>query len=96
MKQRNALCEMFEESAASLSRFPKRAPELNDAYFPPHKYRKLLFAEHYLMVYQVAERKVFVEFIVDADRTMGGCFDEKSEESHEKRRPKGRLFRLWR
>ena len=59
------LVQMFEESAASLSQFPKRAPELNDAYLPPHKYRKLLFAEHYLMVYQVAERKVFVDFIVD-------------------------------
>ena len=59
------LVQMFEESAASLSLFPKRAPELNDAYLPPHKYRKLLFAEHYLMVYQVAERKVFVDFIVD-------------------------------
>ena len=40
------LVQMFEESAASLSQFPKRAPELNDAYLPPHKYRKLLFAEH--------------------------------------------------
>lgn len=59
------LVQMFEESAASLSQFPKRALELNDAYLPPHKYRKLLFAEHYLMVYQVAERKVFVDFIVD-------------------------------
>ncbi len=59
------LVQMFEESAASLSLFPKRAPELNDAYLPPHKYRKLLFAEHYLMVYQVTERKVFVDFIVD-------------------------------
>ena len=55
----------IERSRDGLSRFPKRAPELNDAYLPPHKYRKLLFAEHYLMVYQVAERKVFVDFIVD-------------------------------
>ena len=62
---RSRAMQMLVEQAASLSQFPKRAPELNDAYLPPHKYRKLLFAEHYLMVYQVTERKVFVDFIVD-------------------------------
>ena len=36
-----------------------------DVYKRQHKYRKLLFAEPYLMVYHVAERKVFVDFIVD-------------------------------
>ncbi len=64
-KQRNALCKCSKKGCEALAQLPKRVPELNDAYWPPHKYRKLLFPEHYLMVYHVAERKVYVDFIVD-------------------------------
>lgn len=59
------LIEAFGESASSLAQFPERNPWLDDPMVPHRKYRKLLLEKRYLLIYQVKERTVYVDAVVD-------------------------------
>lgn len=59
------LITAFEESAETLKFMPQRNPFLYVAYIPNYKYRKLLFFDRYLMLYQIQNTTVFIDFIVD-------------------------------
>lgn len=49
----------------SLDVFPERYPFLAGDFIPYNKYRKLVIMQRYLIIYQIQERKVFVDFVVD-------------------------------
>jgi len=53
------------DAANSLSAFPGRNPWLNDPVIRPNKYRKMVVAEHYLLIYQIKDRTVYIDYIVD-------------------------------
>lgn len=53
------------EAANSLQDFPERGSWLNDPVLPPSKYRKLLVAKRYLLVYQIKDSKVYIDYILD-------------------------------
>ncbi|MCE5222996.1 type II toxin-antitoxin system RelE/ParE family toxin [bacterium] len=55
----------FEEKAKSLEIFPERNPLLSDPLIPSGKYRKLLMAKRYLLVYQVKGLVVYIDAVVD-------------------------------
>lgn len=59
------LVREFQEAADSLIWMPYRAPVLHSDIFPNQKYRKLIFAKRYLMLYQIKESTVYIEFVVD-------------------------------
>lgn len=59
------LISEFGEKAKSLERFPERNPWLTGPLLPSGKYRKLLMAKRYLLIYQVKGDKVYVDAVVD-------------------------------
>jgi hypothetical protein len=59
------LIEDFKISAKSLERFPDRNPWISDSAMPVNKYRKLLFSNRYLLIYQIKQGMVYVDYIVD-------------------------------
>ncbi len=65
------LLENFEETAHSLELMPERFPWLNAEYIPQNKYRKALFSKRYLLIFQIRDRKVFVDYVVDTRQNYG-------------------------
>ena len=59
------LINAFVTQAKTLETMPERCPWLFDTIIPEHKYRKLLFEKHYMLVFQVVEDKVSVDAMVD-------------------------------
>ena len=55
----------FEHEAESLKKFPQRNPWLSDPLVQAGKYRKLLIAKRYLLVYQVKGSTVYIDAVVD-------------------------------
>ena len=59
------LIQEFEKKAKTLESTPERYPWLSDPLLPAHKYRKLLFEKRYLIVYQIKQKTVYVDAVVD-------------------------------
>ena len=55
----------FEEAAQSLSTLPHRCPWLRGDFIPANKYRFLLFQKRYMMIYQVKDDTVYVDYVID-------------------------------
>ena len=55
----------FREAADSLSKMPYRAPILHSDIFSNQKHRKLIFDKRYLMLYQIKEDTVYIEYVID-------------------------------
>ena len=66
------LLTKFEAAAKSLEQFPTRCPWLRGDYIPQNKYRCLLFSERYLLIYQIQDRIVYVDYIVDCRQNYSG------------------------
>lgn len=49
----------------SLSEMPQRCTFFNEPYIPPNKYHKMYVANWYLIIYQIQEEKVFIDYILD-------------------------------
>lgn len=65
------LIEEFGERAKSLEEFPERNPWLDDPLILKGKYRKLLLAKRYLLIYQVKGDTVHVDAMVDCRQDYG-------------------------
>ncbi len=50
---------------------PFRCPWLTAEYLPANKYRYLIFEKRYLMIYQVRDNTVYVDYVVDCRRDYG-------------------------
>jgi len=61
----------FSAKAKSLEEFPERNPWLSDPLVPADKYRKLLMAKRYLLIYQVKGDNVYVDAVVDCRQDYG-------------------------
>jgi len=53
------------EAAKSLREFPERGSRLTDPALPANKYRKLLVDKRYLLIYQIKDDTVYIDYIVD-------------------------------
>lgn len=60
-----ALAADFVAALMSLQEMPQRCPFLREEYLPKNKYRKLIVKERYLLLFQVIEDTVYVDFIMD-------------------------------
>ena len=52
-------------SATSLKSFPERNPRLSDPALPSDKYYKMITNKRYLLIYQIKNETIFIEYIVD-------------------------------
>jgi plasmid stabilization system protein ParE len=53
------------EAMRSLHRMPERYPFIEADFIPPNKYHKMLVEKRYLILYQIRDLAVFVDYIVD-------------------------------
>ncbi len=49
----------------SLSKMPERFPFLDEEYIPRGKYHKMFVEKYYLVLYQIKDNLVLVEYVVD-------------------------------
>ena len=49
----------------SLNHMPQRFPFFEEAYIPPNKYHKMFIEKWYLVLYQIQDDTVYVEYIVE-------------------------------
>jgi len=53
------------EAAKSLKDFPERNSWLADPLLPANKYRKMIISKRYLLIYQIKDDVVLIEYILD-------------------------------
>ena len=56
--------ELMEEMR-SLERMPQRFPFFEEAYIPTNKYHKMFVSKWYLVLYQIQDDTVYVDYILD-------------------------------
>ena len=56
------------EGARSLERFPERHPWLADPILPAYKYRKMVINKRYILIYQVKDTTVHIDYVTDCRR----------------------------
>ncbi len=57
----------------SLSRMPHRFPFFDAPYIKPNKYHKMFIENWYLVLYQIQDETVYVEYILDCRRNCDIC-----------------------
>lgn len=60
-----SLKQRLVEQIRSLQEMPQRYPFFNETYIPANKYHKLYVENWYLVLYQIKDSAVYVEWIVD-------------------------------
>lgn len=53
------------EAMRSLERMPQRFPFFQEAYIPTNRYHKMFVAKWYLILYQIQDDTVFIDYILD-------------------------------
>ncbi len=61
----------FELSAKSLADMPGRCPWFTGDFIPRNRYRKLIFADRYLLIYQIWDDLVYVDYVIDCRQDYG-------------------------
>jgi plasmid stabilization system protein ParE len=59
------------DAIRSLQQMPERFPFLQAEFIPPNKYHKMLVEKWYLILYQVKDQAVYVDYIVDCRQDYG-------------------------
>lgn len=57
--------EDLMKAMRSLQQMPQRFPFFEAPYIPPNKYHKLFVPKWYLVLYQIRDNTVYVDYIVD-------------------------------
>lgn len=65
------LVESFETAAGSLDTMPHKWPWLNGDYLPQNKYHKMLIEKRYLLLFQIKDDIVYVDYVVDCRQDYG-------------------------
>ena len=58
-------------SIRSLSHMPQRFPFLEELYITPNKYHKMFVEKWYLVLYQIQDDTVYVDYILDCRKDYG-------------------------
>ena len=59
------------DAIRSLSTMPERFPFLDAEFIPPNKYHKMFIEKWYLVLYQIKDQTVYVDYIVDCRKDYG-------------------------
>lgn len=55
----------------SLDYMPESYSRLTDEYIPPNKYRKRLVSKRYLLIYQIIDDTVYIDYVLDCRQDYG-------------------------
>ena len=55
----------FEKTAGSLDTMPQRCPWFSGEYIPKNVYRCILFEKRYLLLLQIVDDSVYVDYVLD-------------------------------
>ena len=61
----------FEKTANSLETMPQRCPWLLGEYIPKKAYRFILFEKRYMIIFQIVDDVVYVDYVVDCRQDYG-------------------------
>ena len=61
----------FEKTAHSLEFMPHRCPWLKGEYIPRNTYRYLLFEKRYMIIFQIADNIVYIDYVLDCRQDYG-------------------------
>ena len=67
----NTLVDDFLKSADTLTQMPERCPWLIHDAIPFQKYRKILFGNYHMALFQIQGSKVYINAVVDCRRDYG-------------------------
>jgi plasmid stabilization system protein ParE len=59
------------DAIRSLHQMPERFPYLSAEFIPPNKYHKMFVEKWYLILYQVKDQTVYVDYLVDCRQDYG-------------------------
>ena len=59
------LTDEFEKTANSLEFMPQRCSWLSGEYIPKNQYRYILFEKRYMLIFQIIDNNVYVDYVVD-------------------------------
>ena len=59
------------DAIRSLHQMPERFPFLPAEFIPPNKYHKMFIEKWYLILYQIKDQTVYVDYIVDCRQDYG-------------------------
>jgi len=59
------------DAARSLADMPQRYPFFSHAYIPANKYHKMVVTKYFLLLYQIRDDTVFVDYVVDCRQDYG-------------------------
>lgn len=59
------------DAIRSLNQMPERFPFLEAEFIPPNKYHKMFIEKWYLILYQIKNQTVYVDYIVDCRQDYG-------------------------
>lgn len=65
------LTAAFEKAADSLEDMPQRCPLLTGVNDTNHSYRFLLFEKRYIIIFQIHDNSVYIEYVVDGRQDYG-------------------------
>jgi hypothetical protein len=65
IKSANELRMEIISSANSLQKMPERYSYIDDPELPQNKYRKAIVSKRYLLIYQIKDNKVYIDYILD-------------------------------
>ena len=59
------------DAIRSLHQMPERFPFLEAEFIPPNKYHKMFVEKWYLILYQIKDQTIYVDYIVDCRQDYG-------------------------
>jgi len=59
------------DAIRSLHQMPERFPFLEAEFIPPNKYHKMFVERWYLILYQIKDQTIYVDYIVDCRQDYG-------------------------
>lgn len=70
-KAAEKLVVSFQTAVNSLYENPQRCPWLKSENIPSNTYRFLIFEKHYMLVFQIRDNTVYIEYVLDSRRDYG-------------------------
>ena len=62
------LRQRLVESIRSLTHMPTRFPFFDEPYIPKDRYHKMFVEKYYLILYQIRDDRVYVDYVIDCRR----------------------------